>query len=114
MSTDAAPPPASPPSDPQRADAPRRHPRALAPANLILTVVLSVFGAIVTLSMATTPFLMMLNDWLDRRHARRDGEQFLDGSRFQPSQHSTAFARARHRSRSRRPLNPPLIFFVTA
>ena len=27
----------------------------------------SLFGAIVTVSMATTPFLMMFNDWLDRR-----------------------------------------------
>ncbi|MDT9597859.1 monovalent cation:proton antiporter-2 (CPA2) family protein [Sphingosinicella rhizophila] len=34
----------------------------------------SLFGAIVTLSMATTPFLMMLNDWLDRRSSRRDAD----------------------------------------
>jgi glutathione-regulated potassium-efflux system protein KefB len=38
----------------------------------------SLFGAIVTLSMATTPFLMMLNDWLDRRSTRRAGDD-LDG-----------------------------------
>lgn len=38
----------------------------------------SLFGAIVTLSMATTPFLMMLNDWLDRRASRRAGDG-LDG-----------------------------------
>ena len=38
----------------------------------------SLFGAIVTVSMAATPFLMMLNDWLDRRSSRRDGDD-LDG-----------------------------------
>ncbi|HEY0130162.1 MAG TPA: NAD-binding protein, partial [Allosphingosinicella sp.] len=38
----------------------------------------SLFGAIVTVSMATTPFLMMLNDWLDRRSSRRAGDD-LDG-----------------------------------
>jgi glutathione-regulated potassium-efflux system protein KefB len=32
----------------------------------------SLFGAIVTVSMASTPLLMMLNDWLDRRASRRD------------------------------------------
>ncbi|HEY5723465.1 MAG TPA: cation:proton antiporter [Allosphingosinicella sp.] len=31
----------------------------------------SLFGAIVTVSMASTPLLMMLNDWLDRRGSRR-------------------------------------------
>jgi glutathione-regulated potassium-efflux system protein KefB len=38
----------------------------------------SLFGAIVTVSMAATPFLMMVNDWLDRRSSRRDGDE-LDG-----------------------------------
>ena len=32
----------------------------------------SLFGAIVTISMAATPFLMMLNGWLDRRGSIRD------------------------------------------
>jgi glutathione-regulated potassium-efflux system protein KefB len=34
----------------------------------------SLFGAIVTVSMAATPFLMMVNDWLDRRSSRREGD----------------------------------------
>ena len=38
----------------------------------------SLFAAIVTVSMATTPFLMKYNDWLDRRATRRDGAG-LDG-----------------------------------
>ncbi len=38
----------------------------------------SLFGAIVTVSMAATPFLMMVNDWLDRRSSRHDGDA-LDG-----------------------------------
>jgi glutathione-regulated potassium-efflux system protein KefB len=38
----------------------------------------SLFGAIVTVSMATTPFLMMVNDWLDRRSSRKAGDG-LDG-----------------------------------
>jgi glutathione-regulated potassium-efflux system protein KefB len=38
----------------------------------------SLFGAIVTVSMAATPFLMMVNDWLDRRSTRASGDA-LDG-----------------------------------
>jgi glutathione-regulated potassium-efflux system protein KefB len=38
----------------------------------------SLFAAIVTVSMATTPFLMKFNDWLDRRSTRNDGDG-LDG-----------------------------------
>ena len=38
----------------------------------------SLFGAIITVSMASTPFLMMFNDWLDRRSTRRSGAG-LDG-----------------------------------
>jgi glutathione-regulated potassium-efflux system protein KefB len=38
----------------------------------------SLFSAIVTVSMASTPFLMMVNDWLDRRSRRGDGDD-LDG-----------------------------------
>jgi glutathione-regulated potassium-efflux system protein KefB len=34
----------------------------------------SLFGAIVTVSMAATPFLMMLNGWIERRSARRASE----------------------------------------
>lgn len=43
----------------------------------------SLFSAVVTLSMATTPFLMMFNDWFDRRAARADGEG-LEGPEFSP------------------------------
>ena len=43
----------------------------------------SLFGAIVTISMATTPFLMMLNDRLDRRASRRDAAG-LDGPEDSP------------------------------
>ena len=38
----------------------------------------SLFGAIVTLSMASTPFLMMFNRWTERRASLRDGDG-LDG-----------------------------------
>jgi glutathione-regulated potassium-efflux system protein KefB len=38
----------------------------------------SLFAAIVTVSMASTPFLMKFNDWLDRRSTRKDGDG-LDG-----------------------------------
>jgi glutathione-regulated potassium-efflux system protein KefB len=47
-------------------------------ARLIEPEAASLFGAIVTVSMATTPFLMMVNDWLDRRSSRREGDG-LDG-----------------------------------
>jgi glutathione-regulated potassium-efflux system protein KefB len=43
----------------------------------------SLFSAIVTLSMATTPFLMMVNDWIDRRSSRNDGAG-LDGPEASP------------------------------
>jgi len=43
----------------------------------------SLFSAIVTLSMATTPFLMKLNAWLDRRSSRHDGDG-LDGPEVSP------------------------------
>ncbi|HEX4738689.1 MAG TPA: cation:proton antiporter [Allosphingosinicella sp.] len=42
-------------------------------ALLVAPAAASLFSAIVTLSMATTPFLMMVNDWIDRRASRRDG-----------------------------------------
>jgi glutathione-regulated potassium-efflux system protein KefB len=55
-------------------------------AMLIQPEAASLFSAIVTLSMATTPFLMMLNDWLDRRWSR-DGGEGLDGPELSgPSQ----------------------------
>ena len=38
-----------------------------AAAQLILPEAASLFGAVVTLSMAATPFLMRLTDWLERR-----------------------------------------------
>jgi glutathione-regulated potassium-efflux system protein KefB len=47
-------------------------------ALLIEAEAASLFGAIVTVSMATTPFLMMVNDWLDRRSTRASGTG-LDG-----------------------------------
>jgi voltage-gated potassium channel Kch len=50
-----------------------------AAARLILPEAASLFGAVVTLSMATTPFLMRLTDWLERREvtggARPDGPE---------------------------------------
>ena len=42
-------------------------------ALLISPEAASLFAAIVTVSMATTPFLMKFNDWLDRRSNRNDG-----------------------------------------
>jgi glutathione-regulated potassium-efflux system protein KefB len=50
-------------------------------ARLILPEAASLFGAVVTLSMATTPFLMRLTDWLERREERADG---LDGPELSP------------------------------
>ena len=47
-------------------------------SELIEPAAASLFAAIVTVSMASTPFLMMLNDWLDRRSALRAGAG-LDG-----------------------------------
>ncbi len=47
-------------------------------ALLIAPEAATLFGAIVTISMAATPFLMKLNDWVDRRSAIRDAEG-LDG-----------------------------------
>ncbi|HVF36445.1 MAG TPA: monovalent cation:proton antiporter-2 (CPA2) family protein [Sphingomicrobium sp.] len=41
-----------------------------ASARLILPEAASLFGAVVTLSMAATPFLMRLTDWLERREER--------------------------------------------
>ncbi len=48
-------------------------------ALLVAPEAASLFGAIVTLSMATTPFLMMLNDWIDRRGSARASTDHLDG-----------------------------------
>src|SRR4051812_36321221 len=42
-------------------------------ARLILPEAASMFGAVVTLSMASTPFLMRLTDWLEAREERADG-----------------------------------------
>lgn len=53
-----------------------------AAAGLILPEAASLFGAIVTLSMVTTPFLMRLTDWLDRRE-ERDAEG-LEGPEKSP------------------------------
>jgi glutathione-regulated potassium-efflux system protein KefB len=46
-------------------------------AGLVLPAAASLFGAIVTLSMAATPFLMRLTDWLERREER--GGEGLEG-----------------------------------
>ncbi|MEO7603157.1 MAG: cation:proton antiporter, partial [Sphingomicrobium sp.] len=53
-----------------------------AAARLILPEAASLFAAVVTLSMATTPFLMRLNDWLARQ-PERDGSG-LDGPEKSP------------------------------
>ena len=50
-------------------------------AELIAPEAASLFGAVVTLSMATTPFLMRLIDWLEKREVRRDD---LDGPELSP------------------------------
>ena len=43
-------------------------------AMLITPAAASLFGAIVTVSMAATPFLMMFNRWTERRASLRDGD----------------------------------------
>jgi monovalent cation:proton antiporter-2 (CPA2) family protein len=50
-------------------------------ARLILPEAASLFGAIVTLSMAATPFLMRLTDWLERREQSTEG---LEGPELSP------------------------------
>ena len=51
-------------------------------AQLILPDLASLFGAVVTLSMASTPFLMKLIEWLQTRRA--DTEPDLEGPEFSP------------------------------
>ena len=51
-------------------------------ARLILPEAASLFGAVVTLSMASTPFLMRLTDWLERREER--SAEGLDGPEKSP------------------------------
>lgn len=53
-------------------------------AMLIEPAAASLFSAIVTLSMATTPLLMMFNDWLDRRSTRNQGAH-LEGPEHSPT-----------------------------
>ena len=50
-------------------------------AQLILPEAASLFGAVVTLSMAATPFLMRLTDWLERREQSTEG---LEGPELSP------------------------------
>lgn len=50
-------------------------------ARLIAPEAASLFGAVVTLSMVTTPFLMRFNDFLERREIHRDD---LDGPELSP------------------------------
>ncbi len=52
-------------------------------AMLIEPAAASLFSAIVTVSMASTPLLMMFNDWLDRRSTRNAGSD-LDGPELSP------------------------------
>jgi monovalent cation:proton antiporter-2 (CPA2) family protein len=52
-----------------------------ADARLILPEAASLFGAVVTLSMATTPFLMRLTDWLEKREESTEG---LEGPELSP------------------------------
>jgi voltage-gated potassium channel Kch len=51
-------------------------------ALLIVPETASLFSAVVTLSMVTTPFLMRLTDWLERREER--GGDGLDGPELSP------------------------------
>jgi monovalent cation:proton antiporter-2 (CPA2) family protein len=51
-------------------------------AGLVLPAAASLFGAVVTLSMAATPFLMRLTDWLERREER--GGEGLEGPENSP------------------------------
>jgi Kef-type K+ transport system membrane component KefB/voltage-gated potassium channel Kch len=50
-------------------------------AQLITSEAASLFSAVVTLSMATTPFLMRFIDWMERREVRRTD---LDGPELSP------------------------------
>jgi voltage-gated potassium channel Kch len=50
-------------------------------AQLITSEAASLFGAVVTLSMATTPFLMRFIDWTERREVKRHD---LDGPELSP------------------------------
>jgi glutathione-regulated potassium-efflux system protein KefB len=60
---------------------------AAAQSSLLITPeAASLFAAIVTVSMATTPFLMMFNDWLDRRASRRGGGNLEGPEQSAPSQ----------------------------
>lgn len=52
-------------------------------AMLIATEAASLFGAIVTISMASTPFLMKFNDWMDRRAGGRE-DAGLEGPEASP------------------------------
>jgi len=51
-------------------------------AGLILPEAASLFGAVVTLSMAATPFLMRLADWLEKREER--GGEGMEGPELSP------------------------------
>jgi glutathione-regulated potassium-efflux system protein KefB len=52
-------------------------------AALIAPEAATLFSAVVTMSMASTPFLMMLNDWMDRRRRDDDGAG-LEGPETSP------------------------------
>jgi glutathione-regulated potassium-efflux system protein KefB len=63
-------------------------------AQLILPDAASLFGAIVTLSMATTPFLMRLTDWLERMEER--GGEGLDGPERSPETNAVVVGYGRY------------------
>jgi glutathione-regulated potassium-efflux system protein KefB len=54
-------------------------------AVLIAPEAATLFSAVVTVSMASTPFLMKLNDWLDRRNAARSGDHLEGPEHSAPS-----------------------------
>src|SRR4029453_13753020 len=56
-----------------------------ADAQLILPEAASLFGAVVTLSMVATPFLMRLTDWLEKRE--EESSEGLEGPQASPESH---------------------------
>ena len=70
-----------------------------AAAQLIAPEAASLFGAVVTLSMATTPFLMRFIDLLERREASADGTSTGPSDRPKPARSSSATAGSARPSR---------------
>ena len=63
-------------------------------AQLILPDAASLFGAVVTISMAATPFLMRLTDWLERLEER--GGEGLDGPERSPESNAIVVGYGRY------------------